>query len=91
MCLAALVCGVPAVFCLSVIIQSGGRAAQAGRGAIRQGGRGVRVPPDAGVSGLATLQGGGKRAGTRAERGVYIPHTFQRSFPKWGGVGENRG
>nr|DAP26015.1 MAG TPA: hypothetical protein [Caudoviricetes sp.] len=35
--------------------------------------------------------GGGKRAGTRAERGVYIPHTFQRSFPKWGGVGENRG
>ena len=55
--MAALVCGAPAVLCLSVIIQSGGRAAQAGRGAIRQGGRGVRVLSDAGVSGLTTLQG----------------------------------
>ena len=55
MCIAALVCGVPAVLCLPVIIQSGGRAAQAWRGAIRQGGRGVRALSDAGVSGLATL------------------------------------
>lgn len=35
--------------------------------------------------------GGGKRAGTRAERGVYIPHTFQRRFPKRGGGRRKQG
>lgn len=78
MCLAVLVRGVWAVLCLPVIIQQGGRAAQAGRGAIRQGGRGVRVLSDVGVSGLATLQGWRKKGGyARREGRIYTTHVSE--------------
>lgn len=76
--LAVLVRGVLAVLCLPVIIQSGGRAAQAGRGAIRQGGRGVRVPPSAGVSGLAPLRGWRKKGGYALREGrIYTTHVSE--------------
>lgn len=78
MCLAVLVRGVWAVLCLPVIIRSGGREVQAGRGAIRQGGRGVRVLPDAVVPGLATLQGWRKKGGyARREGRIYTTHVSE--------------
>lgn len=80
----------PFYVCLLSFNQAG-RAVQAGRGAIRRAGAVcVRFQMQAFPAWLPS-RGGGKRAGTCAERGVYIPHTFQRRFPKWGGVGENRG
>lgn len=84
MCLAVLVRGVLAVLCLPVIIQSGGRAAQAGRGAIRQGGRGVRVLSGAGVPGLAALQGRRKKGGyARREGRIYTTHVSEE-IPEMG-------
>lgn len=78
MCACELVRGVPAVLCLPVIIQQGGQAAQAGRWAIRQGGRGVRVLSDVGVSGLATLQGWRKKGGcARREGRIYTTHVSE--------------
>lgn len=57
---------------------------QAGRGAIRQGGRGVRVPPDAGVSGLATLWGWRKKGGyARREGRIYTTHVSEK-LPEMG-------
>ena len=83
-CLAVLVRGVPAVLCLPVIIQSGGRAAQAGRGAIRQGGRGVRVPPDACDPGLAPLRGWRKKGGYALQEGrIYTTHVSEE-IPEMG-------
>lgn len=83
-CLAVLACGVPAVLCLPVIIQSGGRAAQAVRGAIRQGGRGVRVLSDVGVPGLAALWGWRKKGGyARREGRIYTTHVSEK-LPEMG-------
>lgn len=57
---------------------------QAGRGAIRQGGRGVRVLSDTGVSGLATLQGWRKKGGyARREGRIYTTHVSEK-LPEMG-------
>lgn len=51
----------------------------------------MRVLSDAGVSGLATLQGWRKKGGYARREGLYIPHTFQRRFPKRGGGRRKQG
>lgn len=80
MCLAVLVC-LCVVFRLfmSACYHSIRRAGGAGWArAIRQGGRGVRVPSDAGVSGLATLQGWRKKGGyARREGRIYTTHVSE--------------